>query len=261
MGLAQKTIYYRHLTDDVVVNQHQDYKLPADYRYLRSSAYQRGQRAFQLLVRAVTAPIVAWGMHVHFANRDLLAPYRHQAKYIYANHTAPVGDALKPFQVACDLAVLVAPSNLKLPILGHFLPLGGVIPIPGHLHQYRDFLAAIKATITANRTLFIYPEAHVWPFATMIRPFEPGAFRYPVQQPAPVFSMTTTYQRTPWHCRPKATVFFDGPFYPDASLPAKAQQQQLQAQVQAAMEQRVLASTYTYINYQPTTNTKGVSHD
>lgn len=69
----------------------------------------------------------------------------------------------------------------------------------------------------------IYPEAHIWPFYTGIRPFPDTSFRYPVQQKLPVFCLTNTYQRRGKSHIPQIVTYLDGPFYPDAELPAKLQ--------------------------------------
>ncbi len=44
----------------------------------------------------------------------------------------------------------------------------------------------------------IFPEAHVWPYYTGIRPFGEAAFHYPVATGKPVYTMTVTYQRRRW---------------------------------------------------------------
>lgn len=96
----------------------------------------------------------------------------------------------------------------------------------------------------------IFPEAHVWPYYTGIRPFGEAAFHYPVATGKPVYTMTVTYQRRRWSRRPRITVFVDGPLRPDATLTRKAQQAQLAELVTQQMRQRSAASTYSYITYQ-----------
>ncbi|KRM72118.1 lysophospholipid acyltransferase family protein [Lacticaseibacillus brantae] len=247
---AQKTMFYHQLTDDIVITKHQDYQLPPDYRYQRSATFNAASHLLQSLVKCAATPICRWIFHTKIENKSVLAPFRGQGMYIYGNHTSPVGDVFVPFWLTKRPRVLIAPVNLKLPIIGSLLPLGGVIPIPGNLHQYRPFLKAVTGTITNQQALFIYPEAHVWPYATTIRPFATGAFRYPIETPAPVFCMTTTYQHSRWHRRPRATIYVDGPFYPDESLPPKARQRALQTTIHDCMVQRSQNNTYEYIHYQ-----------
>ena len=95
----------------------------------------------------------------------------------------------------------------------------------------------------------IYPEAHIWPFYTKIRPFKDTSFRYPVQQKLPVFSLTNTYQRKGKKKRPQMVTYIDGPFYPDQSLPVKEQKTLLRDQVYHTMVERAENSNMEMIQY------------
>ncbi|GAY73406.1 lysophospholipid acyltransferase family protein [Lentilactobacillus kosonis] len=245
----QRTIFYRNFTDDVVTLAHQEYQTPANFRYHHSKLFALASYLLQTIVRIIAAPLGLWIMHTRIKNKVILKPYRNQAVYIYGNHTAPLGDVFKPFRIAHRLNIIVAPANLKLPILGPLLPMGGAIPIPNSLHQYRGFLNEIANSIDHQKTLFIYPEAHVWPYSTIIRPFDDASFRYPIQNPAPVFCMTTTYQKSRWHKKPEAIVYLDGPFYPDENLSLKQQQRQLRDAVFNQMTKRSKLNNYEYIKY------------
>ena len=59
----------------------------------------------------------------------------------------------------------------------------------------KHFLEALTWHTDCGDCIMIYPEAHIWPFYTGIRPFPDTSFRYPVQQKLPVFCLTNTYQR------------------------------------------------------------------
>ena len=100
-----------------------------------------------------------------------------------------------------------------------------------------------------KKCVVIYPEAHVWPYYTGIRPFPASSFRFPVECGAPVFVMTTTYQKRKTGRTPKAKIYVDGPFWPDDSLKKKERQQHLRDQVYACMTERSKNSTYDYIRY------------
>lgn len=247
--IKNKTVYYHEFTDDVVVTAHQDYRLPTNYRYTHSRFYDGASDLLQRVVQVVTWPLCRFGLHTRIRNRAVLKPFLHQAVYLYGNHTSPLGDVFVPFQLTHRLATIVAPVNLKLPVIGRLLPLGGVVPVPDSLNQYRAFLQAIATKISHRKAVVVYPEAHVWPYATMIRPFDDAAFRYPVTQPAPVFCMTTTYQKSKWHRKPNATLYVDGPFYPDTTLSPKAQQRALRDTIYDCMTRRSALSTYDYVQY------------
>ena len=115
--------------------------------------------------------------------------------------------------------------------------------------NHTHFLEALTWHTDCGDCIMIYPEAHIWPFYTGIRPFPDTSFRYPVQQKLPVFCLTNTYQRRGKSHIPQIVTYLDGPFYPDAELPAKLQKTQLRDQVYEAMGKRAQNSNMEMIRY------------
>ena len=113
----------------------------------------------------------------------------------------------------------------------------------------KSFLSAVGKRASGKNCVVIYPEAHVWPYYTGIRPFEDTSLRFPCELDKPAFAMTVTYQKRRFGSRPKATIYLDGPFYPDKSLSLKQRRAELCNQVRSAMEERSKLSTYEYIRY------------
>ena len=123
----------------------------------------------------------------------------------------------------------------------------GALPIPSDLHLMTAFNAEIERAISKKSWVAIYPEAHIWPYYTGIRNFPAVSFRYPVRLGVPVFSYTVTFSKGKIFKLPKITVYVDGPFLPDKSLPLKQAQQKLRDEVYAAMKARADEfSTYKY---------------
>ena len=103
----------------------------------------------------------------------------------------------------------------------------------------------------------IYPEAHIWPFYTDIRPFKDTSFRYPIQHNLPVFSMTNTYQKRRFSSKPKMVTYIDGPFYADTSLPVRQQKKMLPDLVYETMKKRAKNNTVVCIRYEKVTEDSG----
>lgn len=191
-------------------------------------------------------------LHVRVANPEVLAPYQDQGYFLYGNHTQPMGDAFFPMVLTHGRSArtIANVENLQVPILGPYLQMGGALVVPPELHAMPQFLNQVTACIQAGQPVTVYPEAHVWPYDTHIRPFTRAAFHYPVALQVPSFSMTTTYQQRRWGSRPKITVYLDGPFLPDRSLAPRAQQAALMNQIHARMVARAKEySTYAYVTY------------
>lgn len=174
--------------------------------------------------------------------RDLTTSEAHEKKgcFLYGNHTLPQGDAFVPLKCKPHhrIYTIVNASNLGIPVLGKLLPMLGAIPIPGSLHQMLKFRDAIYKRVKDGGCVVIYPEAHVWPYYTGIRPFEHGAFSYPADTGHPCFCSTVTYQKHPGRKKPAITVWLDGPFYPDMSLKKKQRQAKLEQEISQCMCKR-----------------------
>ena len=111
------------------------------------------------------------------------------------------------------------------------------------------FNETITTRIKQNKCVVIYPEAHVWPYYTKIRPFNEKPFKYPVNLNAPVFSMTTTYQKRKKGNKPKVIVYIDGPFEPDIKLQKNERIRKLHDEVYDCIQERSNLSNYEYIEY------------
>ncbi len=79
----------------------------------------------------------------------------------------------------------------------------------------KNFLATIEEKIKNKHSITIYPEAHIWPYYTKIRPFKEVSFKYPIQLNAPVYCITNTYQNYGKHNKIQLVTYVDGPFYPN----------------------------------------------
>ena len=126
----------------------------------------------------------------------------------------------------------------------------GAIPLGSTIKQSRDMAASVHGHISRGDLITIYPEAHIWPFYTGIRPFPAASFGYPARDGAPVYAMTSCYRKRRFVAFPKVVTYLDGPFYPDSSLPLPERKQRLRDQCHAAMVKRAEEnSTYAYYEY------------
>ena len=104
-----------------------------------------------------------------------------------------------------------------------------------------------------RKCLVIYPEAHVWPYATKIRKFPAGgkSFKYAVRNNLPVFTMTTTYHKRKNSKRdlPRMDIYVDGPFFPDPELSDEENQEMLAEKVYESMKKNAKKNTYEYFKY------------
>ena len=112
----------------------------------------------------------------------------------------------------------------------------------------KNFLNYISYRINKNNSITIYPEAHIWPYYTKIRPFKSVSFKYPIKLNKPVFCITNTYQKRS-NDKVKIVSYIDGPFFKNDNLSQKQAQEDLRNRVYEKMVERTKNSNVEVIKY------------
>lgn len=188
----------------------------------------------------------------HAQKQSATAAVSPRSCFIYGNHTQATADALIPTFIThpANAYVIVHPNNVSMPVLGRITPYIGALPLPDDIAASRNFRAIIDKRVREGSPIFIYPEAHIWPYYTGIRPFPDDSFYYPIKYNVPVFCFTNTYKRR-GNGKPRIVTYVDGPFYPDGELPLKERRRELRDRVYDCMKQRSLESDVVWIEYRP----------
>lgn len=246
-----KIYYYKTYNDDFVESKKQNYELKKDYKWIKENIFYRICSNFVYCVAYVIGSIYCKiGLHVKVKNRKVLKKYKKQGYFLYGNHTQPVGDVFIPALVANKrIYTVVSPANLGVAVIGKILPMLGALPIPDSIKDTIRFKKAIEERIKQKKCIVIYPEAHVWPYYTKIRPFQKTSFRFPVECNVASFSMTTTYYKRKFGKKPGITVYIDGPFMPDSKLSKKENEEKIYKEIYQSMVDKSNNSTYEYIKY------------
>ncbi|MCC8100853.1 MAG: hypothetical protein LIP11_00835 [Clostridiales bacterium] len=246
------TYYYQDYTDDFVKIAHQDETLPDDYCWIHKNPVYRLVSAVLYCVALIFALFYGkFVLHICVKNRKALKKARKTGCFLYGNHTQPMGDIFGPalYCFPMRICVIASPANLGIPVIGKLLPMLGGLFIPDSMGQMKNFMEAVRYHVEKKRCIVIYPEAHVWPWCSFIRPFQATAFRFPVLYNVPAFCMTTTYQERKHGRKPKKVVYVDGPFFAEPGKNKREQQMELHDRIYACMESRSQESTCEYIRY------------
>jgi len=250
----RKVIYYTdELSDEFSTAEITPKKIDGSYIYCHNSRFKKFTHFFWY--RIVFTPLAFLHTKLILRQKTVGAKAFKQFKksgyFVYGNHTQQTGDAFIPniINFPKHNYVIVHPNNVSMPLLGRITPSLGALPLPDDLKAYKNFLRAIEQRYSEGRGIVIYPEAHIWPFYTGIRPFRDDSFQYPVKLGAPVFCFTNTYQKRRFSKKPKIVTYIDGPFYPDSSLSPRAAKAELRDRVYAAMCERAKSSTVRWIEY------------
>ena len=231
-----------------------------DYKYIRTSFFDKITRVFWY--RIIFTPLAAFYSKFiarqKIVNKRLLKKFKHTGYFLYGNHTHDLGDALIPHftNFPKHNYIIVHPNNVSMPFLGRLTPYLGALPLPDTMEAYKNFISAIDKRIKEKKCVIIYPEAHIWPYYTKIRPFGDVSFAYPQRLDVPAFCFTNTYHKRRFSKKPRVITYVDGPFYPNTSLPKKEQRKHLRDQIYECMCERASLSTYEKIKYERATEKK-----
>lgn len=235
------------------------------YRYRRDRGF--GKLLCFFWYRMVAIPLATVYLKLKFRHkiigREKLKLHAKEGVFVYGNHTQPTADALIPTFISYPrwAHVVVHPNNVSMPILGRITPYMGALPLPDGLAAARNFTRAVSSCIEDGRPVFIYPEAHIWPYYTGIRPFTDNSFAYPVRCGAPVYCFTNTYKKRRSPKRARIITYVDGPFYPDGGLSPAAARRRLRDEVLECMERRAALSDRVLVEYRSMTENKGQKND
>jgi len=238
--------YFDELNDDFANNGIETRELPDDYEYYpKSLAYRLVHPVaniimllFLMVVNALTD-----GYRVHNAKVLRTRKDRKKGYFVFANHTTWVGDAVIHPTVAFPKQVytVVHPDAISIKGASIAIRMLGAMPKPSSRQNFVRFLEASKRMYEEGNPVVIYPEAHIWPKYNKIRPFPDVSFGIPARLGAPCFVKSTVYRKNR-KGHSYSEVFYDGPIYPDTSLPVKEAQKRLRNEVYETMCRRTADS-------------------
>jgi len=254
----RRVIYYSdELNDEFSEAQITPIKIDGSYKYDRTEGFD-GFKRF-LIYRIVATPLAfiytKLVLHQRTENRKVLKPYKKTGYFMYGNHTSNYGDPLMPniFAFPKDVYFVVHPNNVSMPVLGKLNRYMGAMPLPDDLSAAKNFRACMEKQIKKGNCVVIYPEAHIWPYYTRIRPFPDTSFGYPVRLDTPVFCFTNTYQERRFFGKalkkPRIVTYVDGPFFPDKALGKSGGAKALRDAVYGTMCHRAANSNVEFIKY------------
>ena len=252
--MEKQIIYYKdELNDEFSTAVIVPKRIEGDYVYIHKGVWKKFTHFFWY--RVIANPLAYAYLKLYFGHRIVNKKILKEAKgtgyFQYGNHTHFMADALIPTMVSNprDTYVIVHPNNVSMPYLGRITPSLGALPLPDDAEAAKNFVNAIETRIKDGQVVSVYPEAHIWPYYTKIRPFKDTSFRYPIKCKVPVYCFTNTYQKRRWRKTPRIVTYVDAPFYPDENLKGKKQREDLRNRVYETMVKRSENNSFEMIKY------------
>lgn len=258
----ERVFYYASEEDDPIKTDEQEKKvevgLPEGYEFIPKNSFVKLYSAMLFRIFKLFGQYYERGYwQAKFYGREKLKRARGKGYVIYANHTNPFHDVFGP-ALAADRRIftIISPVNLKIPGIGKVLPYIGGLPLGKTKEEKKAFNDAVDERLKQKKVLVIYPEAHVWPYATKVRKFPAGdrSFKYAVRNNLPIFTMTTTYHKRKDKKRgdlPRMDVYIDGPFWPDVNLGEDENRAKLAKEAYDSMVKYSKKNSYEYFQYRP----------
>ena len=250
----EKVIYYNdELNDEFSGVKEKDFKLNDDYQYIHKNVLWKIGEFF--FYRVIMTPVaffyLKFKFHFKVINKKVLKGFKKHGIFLYGNHTNVPADAYIPNMVVFPQKCYVIVNSQNVAIKGTrtFMSMVGALPIPDSFKGMRSFIEAVEKRSVQGNAICVYPEAHIWPYYTKIRPFKSASFRYPIQFGDPSFAFTTTYQKRKHSKKPKIVVYVDGPFYGDLNLSEKERKEDLRNRIYNAMVERSKNSNIEVVKY------------
>ena len=251
--MEQKIIYYKdELNDEFSETKIVPRKIDEKYKYNhRNPLWLILAFLFNLIALPIKFIYPKIKFRIKYVGKEKLKEYKNKGYFVYVNHTQPFCDTFIPSNPIFPKMnyIIVNPENVSMKILGNSVQMLGAIPIPSNKFAMKNFLNKIESIIKNKKAITIYPEAHIWPYYTKIRPFKSVSFKYPIDLETPTFCMTNTYVKRENSNKINIVTYIDGPFFPDKSLTKKEQRENLRNKVYEQMVKRSKNSNIEHIKY------------
>ena len=249
----KKIFYYEdELNDEVIISKIVPRRIDKNYVYIHKSPLWN---IASLLVQNIISVPIKIGyakikFKIKYIGKENIKKYKKEPYFVYVNHTQVFADTFIPTIPIYPKRnfFIVNAENVSMKYLKTLIEMLGAIPIPNDKGGMKNFWEAIQKRIKQNASITIYPEAHVWPYYTKIRPFKEVSFKYPIELNTPTFCMTNTYQRY-GKDKVRIVTYIDGPFFADENLTKKQKQKDLRDKIYNCMIERSKNNNIEVIKY------------
>ena len=251
----KKTIYYTDSINDDFAGMNINKKtVDKNFKYIHGKIWH----AISFVLYYLIAYPVVWLferviLRVKFVNKKAVKKLRKTPYFMYGNHTGII-DAYTPNLISCPRAnkIIVGPETVSIKGLVNLTQMLGAFPIPSGLGGMKNFMNGLTH-YHKKYNFTIYPEAHIWPYYTGVRPFLDTSFSYPVKFNSPVIAFFTAYTKPKGFLsflrKANVTVYVSDPIYPDQNLSFQEAKKDLRDKVYNFMLEKSAFSDYAVINY------------
>lgn len=234
----KKIIYYSdEINDDFANNNINTKQIENNFKYIHKSIFWK--IAVIIIYRLIATPVALFTCHILYGakiyNRKALRNIGKKGVFMYGNHTQAAFDAFIPSLISFPRRNLVVagPDAFSIKYLKTIVQIVGGIPTPNTLKNMSNFTECLKYSLEQNNSVTTYPEAHIWPYYTGIRPFKSASFYSAAKLNSPVIAFAVTYRERKLfkNLAPRINVYVSDPFYSNQELSTREASIELRKQV------------------------------
>lgn len=255
---TKKVVYYKDESKDDFqkTKTYFDVVVNGDYNYLPKNIFFKVASFWFYFLFAfplITLANLFFGINV--VGRKNLKGLKKQGYFIYANHTSFRDSWLGPISIAPFRRVYVISNKdaIQIPVVNVITKCAGALPVADTVSGLKNLNLAVDSLIKKKKIVTIFPEAHIWPYYTKIRPFPLTSFRFASQTNSPAVPVAVCYKKRRFFGdkrKPKMYVYIGKPVYKKTGLTDKENTVYLRDEVFNFIKNTVeKESTYTYIEY------------
>ncbi len=208
-----------------------------------------------LLYYVIALPLVT--LYIRLVNRTRFVNRRPMRKikggvFLYGNHTHWSDAYLAHVAVAPKRTYVIAgPDAVSIKGIRGIVQMVGGIPVPTRPGALKKFMEAVRRRCGEGGCIAVYPEAHIWPYYTGVRPFPATSFTFPAEMGVPVVAMATVYRRSRLFKTPARTVVFSDPITAEPGMTVREAQRYFHQRISDFIAEQVShPDNYAYIRYQ-----------
>ena len=219
-----RKIYYRdELNDDFaeINGVKKRPELKDNYHYIHHNPFRRFLDGFVYYVIAKPWMALFCIFHgIRYKNKKNLKVLHGKGAFIYSNHVG-ISDVFK-FQSLVfwkKVNIIGYSDTASIPVASLVVKAFGYLPISMKISNLKNLRDGCEFLVHKRKEyVLIYPEAHIWPYYTKIRPFKNVSFVYPAESMSPVVPAVTTFRKVWYSKKPKQTIIFGRVIFPQEEL-------------------------------------------
>lgn len=192
---------------------------------------------------------------VKVKGRKNLKDLKHTGYFIYSNHTHYADAWLGPVLVNFyrkRTYVIANKDAIQIPVVGKLTKALGALPVADTIKGLKNLSETVTTLTSKNKSVIIFPEAHIWHYYTKLRPFPLTSFKFPVFSKKPVVPVAVTYKKRKNFSRlkPRMIINIGSPIFPKEEFSDRENTAYLHDEVIRFIKEKVYhLENYAYYDY------------